>query len=630
GGSSTDAFIFNDTMTISGTIDGGAGADTLDWSTYTTARGVTLTGTGTNDGFAGTEASIGGSFDNIDVLIARPGGGDTLTGANLANVWTITGADDGTLTSGANTVTFTDFANLTGGSSTDAFIFNDTMTISGTIDGGAGNDTLDWSSYTTPRDVTLTGTGTTDGFAGTEVSITGGFDNINELIAGSDGYDQLAGLNVDATWDIDGPATGTYTASGRTLSIGNFEMLQGGSGNDDFTLAGGVFPLLPFINLYVTGSTGANTVVVDGDLNVAGVVEFNDASVTAPNDIIAYGGFYSTAPGEIFDNYTGGPGTINTFGAPITINHAGAGGDMLLGTLNAGGGAISLTGWDINYGELTGGSLTVVGNTIGLLGGTPNPALPIPPPTLQVPKIDITTIVKLSLTGSLNNYSGWLDATFVIPNNPYPEPASSVIYPPTVGSFQINPYPVYVIGGLRDFGGKILSVANLQLLLEDLEKLAKAEKFFESEPVLLSIEAGDTDGDGVPDDQDAFPEDPDEWEDVDGDGIGDNADPDIGAGPSSEDSDGDGVPDDQDAFPDDPNESKDSDGDGIGDNADPDTEAGETEDSDGDGVPDDQDAFPDDPNESRDSDGDGVGDNADQCPDTEERLQVDESGCPTA
>ncbi|MCH7988822.1 MAG: hypothetical protein IID46_06670, partial [Planctomycetes bacterium] len=36
------------------------------------------------------------------------------------------------------------------------------------------------------------------------------------------------------------------------------------------------------------------------------------------------------------------------------------------------------------------------------------------------------------------------------------------------------------------------------------------------------------------------------------------------------DSDGDGVPDSEDAFPDDPNEQSDNDGDGIGDNADPD------------------------------------------------------------
>lgn len=34
----------------------------------------------------------------------------------------------------------------------------------------------------------------------------------------------------------------------------------------------------------------------------------------------------------------------------------------------------------------------------------------------------------------------------------------------------------------------------------------------------------DTDGDGVPDDDDAFPNDPNEWADSDGDGIGDNAD----------------------------------------------------------------------------------------------------------
>ena len=34
----------------------------------------------------------------------------------------------------------------------------------------------------------------------------------------------------------------------------------------------------------------------------------------------------------------------------------------------------------------------------------------------------------------------------------------------------------------------------------------------------------DSDGDGVPDDEDAFPDDPTEWADTDGDGVGDNAD----------------------------------------------------------------------------------------------------------
>jgi len=50
----------------------------------------------------------------------------------------------------------------------------------------------------------------------------------------------------------------------------------------------------------------------------------------------------------------------------------------------------------------------------------------------------------------------------------------------------------------------------------------------------------DSDGDGVPDSEDAFPNDPTEWVDTDGDGTGNNADP---------DDDGDGVPDEQDDYP---------------------------------------------------------------------------------
>jgi hypothetical protein len=50
----------------------------------------------------------------------------------------------------------------------------------------------------------------------------------------------------------------------------------------------------------------------------------------------------------------------------------------------------------------------------------------------------------------------------------------------------------------------------------------------------------DRDGDGVPDGRDAFPDDPDEWADNDGDGIGDNADP---------DDDNDGILDSRDWLP---------------------------------------------------------------------------------
>lgn len=71
----------------------------------------------------------------------------------------------------------------------------------------------------------------------------------------------------------------------------------------------------------------------------------------------------------------------------------------------------------------------------------------------------------------------------------------------------------------------------------------------------------DTDGDGYPDDEDAFPSDPEEWLDTDGDGVGNNADT---------DDDGDGVSDVSDDFPLDASETTDTDGDGIGNNADTD------------------------------------------------------------
>lgn len=91
---------------------------------------------------------------------------------------------------------------------------------------------------------------------------------------------------------------------------------------------------------------------------------------------------------------------------------------------------------------------------------------------------------------------------------------------------------------------------------------------------------GDADNDGIPDSEDAFPNDADENIDTDGDGIGDNEDT---------DDDGDGYSDEVeleegtdaknvDEYPDD------TDGDGIPDSMD--------DDDDNDGISDDQDAFP--------------------------------------
>ena len=106
----------------------------------------------------------------------------------------------------------------------------------------------------------------------------------------------------------------------------------------------------------------------------------------------------------------------------------------------------------------------------------------------------------------------------------------------------------------------------------------------------FGIHQKDTDGDGVPDRNDAFPSDSAETVDSDGDGWGDNSD--VFPEDNTEwiDTDGDGHGDNSDAFISDPNEWVDTDGDKVGDNAD---------------------VFPSDPGEWRDADKDGTGDNSD-------------------
>ena len=84
-----------------------------------------------------------------------------------------------------NGVTYTNggtsIENLIGGSNDDTFVFSDNVGLAGTLNGGAGKDILDYSSYIGGRDVLLTSLGSVDGFAGTELSLGIGFDNIETI-----------------------------------------------------------------------------------------------------------------------------------------------------------------------------------------------------------------------------------------------------------------------------------------------------------------------------------------------------------------------------------------------------------------------------------------------------------------
>ncbi|WP_068597090.1 OmpA family protein [Vaginella massiliensis] len=141
----------------------------------------------------------------------------------------------------------------------------------------------------------------------------------------------------------------------------------------------------------------------------------------------------------------------------------------------------------------------------------------------------------------------------------------------------------------------------------------------------------DRDGDGIPDDEDACPDD-----------FGIKTDDPATNG--CPDRDGDGIPDHLDACPDVPgvaeyNGCPDTDGDGIPDNLDEcPTVAGPAEnngcpwpDTDGDGIPDKDDACPTEPGLPQfqgcpDTDGDGIPDKDDECP--TEKGPAENNGCP--
>ena len=152
------------------------------------------------------------------------------------------------------------------------------------------------------------------------------------------------------------------------------------------------------------------------------------------------------------------------------------------------------------------------------------------------------------------------------------------------------------LDGVHTVFGEVTSGCNSITLLSEVQT---GNSDMPSIPVVINSATiifdptADSDGDGVVDTEDEFPDNPNETVDSDGDGVGDNSD----------------------EFPFDANETHDDDGDGVGNNTDAFPQDGnETHDDDGDGVGNNTDAFPQDANETMDTDGDGVGDNADPEP----------------
>ena len=380
----------------------------------TTATAGTLSVTNT-----GTLTIAGALAGGTTVTLQGAGAGDTLIGSNVANVWLITGADSGTL----NGITFSSFENLTGGTNTDAFTLS-TGTVSGLVTGGAGSDTLTGANLantwtTTGADTgTLTGTG---GFAGMEVLVgnanvdaftfaagaftgtvdgVGGADTftlnggtITTLVTGGLGSDTLTGDNVANTWTTTGADAGTLTGTGgftgMEVLVGNAAVdafsfnagafagaVDGAGGDDTFTLNGGTIVGM------VTGGAGSDTLTGHNVANTWTTTGADAGTLTGTGGFTGMEVLVGNAAVDAFSFNAGAfAGAVDGAGGDDTFTLAGG---TIVGMVTGGADSDTLTGHNVaNTWTLTGagsGTLTGTGGFVGmesLGGGTNNDVLTI-------------------------------------------------------------------------------------------------------------------------------------------------------------------------------------------------------------------------------------------------------------
>jgi len=238
-GTGPDKFVFTNTGSLSGSLDGGPGENTLDFSEVAAGRNWSILGadTGTVTGIAGGFRSFGilrgGAGDDrfdlaaearISGLIAAALGNDTINYAATGDVvWRLIGRSAGYV---EGALRFTGVENLTSGVGNDWFQVADGAGIDGILDGGLGDDAVDYAAWKSRNAVTVN--------MKTHAATGMGEYRSVELFVGGEGIDSLIGPYNDQRWDITGANTGE--AQGQLQFLG-FESLFGGEGQDQFVFA---------------------------------------------------------------------------------------------------------------------------------------------------------------------------------------------------------------------------------------------------------------------------------------------------------------------------------------------------------------------------------------------------------
>ena len=273
-----DNFVFENLGTISGTVNGSGGQDSVDLSAKAGAVAISLDNTG---------------YSNIETFIGN-NAGSTLTGANNSNTWTISGINDGTV----GTVTFFNFNNLQGNSSSDSFVFNDGSSITGSVDGGPGLDTVNFSAETGSVSVQL-------GAAG--------FSNVETFI-GNNTSSTLTGDNLTSSWII----TGQNDGSVGTTNFSDFNNLAGNADTDTFTLNGGT------VTGSIGGGGGTDTLVAASGNNSWLITGTDDGNVTGVGSFFSIENLQGNTGADTFVFNNGGAisGIVNGLGGIDSVDQS--------------------------------------------------------------------------------------------------------------------------------------------------------------------------------------------------------------------------------------------------------------------------------------------------------------------
>ena len=330
GGVGDDSFVFT-TGSVTGTVAGGGQTtqDTLDYSGYG--------GGAVSVNLQSSTATLTGGFSGIEKLVGSANTADTLTGGNVANTWTISAANGGTVT--GLTGGFTNIENLAGGTADDSFNFT-TGSVTGTVAGGGQTtqDTLDYSGYG--------GGAVSVNLQSSTATLTGGFSGIEKLVGSANTADTLTGGNVANTWTITAIKGGTVT--GLTGGFTNIENLTGGTADDSFNFTTGS----------VTGTVAGGGQTTQDTLDYSG---YSGGAVSVN---------LQTGAATLTGGFTGIEKLVGSANTADTLTGANAANTWTITAAN-GGTVTGLTGGFTNIENLTGGTADDSFNfTTGSVTGT--------------------------------------------------------------------------------------------------------------------------------------------------------------------------------------------------------------------------------------------------------------------